>query len=174
MTQLTIYMVEHLFSRPDWEKEWNAWYEGNLKVLLGVPGFLAGQRFRSTGAVPRYLAMYTVDSPAVFESAVYKAAGGGGTNSQRFREAYEIWIRNLFDATQAIPNVMPQDYLLVEDTADGNAPLKPGVQRMTCSGLHKTTPFRCLSVLQSPPKMLPPNAICYRAITAQQGPLYKV
>ena len=171
---MTIYMVEHLFSRPDWEAEWSAWYEGNLKVILGVPGFRTGQRFRSAGAAPRYMAIYTVDSSDVFESAAYKGAGGGGTNSRRFREAYQIWIRNLFDTQQAIPNVGPQDYLLVEDTDDGNLPLKPGVQRMTCSGLHKTTPFRCLSVLQSPPQTLPANAICYCAITAQQGPLYKV
>jgi hypothetical protein len=169
---MTIYMVEHQFSRPDWEVEWNAWYEGNLKVILGVPGFRTGQRFRSTSAAPRYMAMYTVDSPAVFESAAYKAAGGGGTNSQRFREAYQVWIRNLFDAAQAIPHIGPKEYLLVEDTSDGSAPLKAGVQRMTCVGLHKTTAFRCLSVLQSPPQTLPANAICYRAITAQQGPLY--
>ena len=61
---MTIYMVEHLFARPEWEAEWNAWYEGNLKVLLGVPGFRTGQRFRSAGVEPRYMAMYTVDSPA--------------------------------------------------------------------------------------------------------------
>jgi hypothetical protein len=169
---MTIYMVEHLFSRPEWETEWNAWYEGNLKVLLGVPGFRTGQRFRSAGAAPRYMAMYTVDSPAVFNSAAYKTAGGGGTNSQRFREAYQVWIRNLFDTDQAIPNVGPGEYLLVEDTDDGHAALKPGVQRMVCSGLHKTTEFRCLSVLQSPPQTLPAKAFCYRAITAQQGPLY--
>ena len=88
---MTIYMVEHLFSRPDWEAQWNAWYEGNLKVLLGVPGFLTGQRFRSAGSAPRYMAMYTVDSPDV----------------------------------------------------------------------------------SSPPQTVPSNAICYRAITAQQGPLWQ-
>ena len=170
---MTIYMVEHLFSRPEWEAEWNAWYEGNLKVILGVPGFRTGQRFRNAGAAPRYMAMYTVDSPDVFESAVYKAAGGGGTNSQRFREAYQVWIRNLFDTTQAIPNVAAHEFLLVEDAGDDSTPLKPGSQRMRCVGLHKTTPFRCLSVLPSPPQTLPANAICYCAITAQQGPLYK-
>lgn len=170
---MTIYMVEHSFARPDWEAEWNAWYEANLKILLGVPGFRTGQRFRGTGAEPRYMAMYTVDSPAVFDSAIYKAAGGGGTNSQRFREAYRVWIRNLFEATQPIPNVAPHDYLLVEDVADANATLNPGVMRMRCTGLHQTTPYRCLSVLSSPPPALPENAICYRAITAQQTQLYQ-
>ena len=171
---MTIYMVEHLFSRPDWEAEWNAWYKDNLKVLLGVSGFRTGQRFKAADGVPRYMAMYTVDSPAVFESTAYKAAGGGGSNSQRFREAYKIWIRNLFDTMQAIPNVGADEYLLVEDAADESAALKPGVQRMRCVGLHQTTAFRSLSVLQTPPPSVPVNAICYRAITAQQGPLYKV
>jgi hypothetical protein len=170
---MTIYMVEHLFSRPDWEAEWNAWYEGNLKVLMGVRGFRTGQRFKNAAAAPRYMAMYTVDSPDVFDSVVYKAAGGGGTNSRRFREAYQIWIRNLFDSPQPIPNVGRQDYLLVEDTVDASAPLKPGVHRMACTGFHKTTPYRCLSVVQTPPQTLPANALCYCAITAQQGPLYK-
>ena len=35
----TIYIVEQLFGRADWEQEWSAWYNGNLNVLLGVPGF---------------------------------------------------------------------------------------------------------------------------------------
>ncbi len=170
---MTIYMVEHFFSRPDWEAEWNAWYEGNLKVLLSVPGFFTGQRFKSSDGTPRYMAMYTVD-PGVYDTEFYKKSGGGGTASARFREAYKIWIRNLFDTAQAIPNIGPNEFLLAQDTTDGNAPLAAGVQRMTCVGLHKTTPFRCLSVVQAPPQPLPANAICYRAITAQQGPLYKV
>ena len=170
---MTIYMVEHLFSRPDWEAEWNAWYEGNLKVLLSVPGFRTGPRFKRSDGTPRYMAMYTVDR-GVFESDIYKNSGGGGTASRRFREAYKIWIRNLFDAAHAIPNIGPNEFLLVQDTTDNSAPLSAGVQRMTCVGLHQTTPFRCLSVVQSPPRPLPANAIGYRAITAQQGPLYKV
>jgi len=171
---MTIYMVEHLFSRPDWEAEWNAWYEKNLKVLLNVPGFRSGQRFRSSDGTPRYMAMYAIDNPGVLESDIYKNSGGGGSNSRHFRAAYQIWIRNLFDTAQAIPNVGAQEFLLVEDVADSNAQLKPGVQHMTCVGLHKTTPFRCLSMLPSPPQTLPANAICYRAITTQQGPLYQV
>ncbi len=168
---MTIYMVEHLFSRPDWEAEWNAWYEGNLKVLLSVLGFRTGQRFKSSDGTRRYMAMYTV-YPGVFETDFYKKSGGGGTASQRFREAYQIWIRNLFDTDQAIPNVAPNEHLLVQNTRDGNAPVAPGVQRMVCVGLHQTTPYRCLNVLPAAPATLPADAICYRAISAQQGLLY--
>ena len=169
---MTVYMVEQLFSRPEWEAEWNAFYDGNLKVLLAVPGFLTAQRFRSTGSAPRYMAMYTLESPAVFDSAVYIAAGGNGANSVRFREAYKIWIRNLFDTPAPIPNVGPDQYLLVEDRVDASVPPQAGVQCMKVSGMHKTTPYRCLSVLGAPPATLPANALCYRAITAQQGPLW--
>jgi len=170
---MTIYMVEHLFSRPDWEVEWNAWYEKNLKVLLSVPGFRTGQRFRQSSGAPRYMAMYTIDNPGVLDSEFYKNSGGGGTASRRFRAAYQVWIRNLFDTAQPLPNVGAQEFLLVEDTGDDKAAPQPGIQRMRCVGLHKTTLFRCLSVLQLPPQSRATKAICYRAITAQQGPLYK-
>ena len=30
----TIYIVEQLFGRADWEQEWSDWYNGNLNVLL--------------------------------------------------------------------------------------------------------------------------------------------
>lgn len=82
-------------------------------------------------------------------------------------------MRNLFDTTQAIPALCPRQYLLVEDTLDGGRPLAAGVQRMTCTGLHQITPYRCLSVLQAPPQPLPANALCHRAITARQGPLHQ-
>ena len=42
----TIYIVEQLFGRADWEQEWSDWYNGNLDVLLSVPGFRTAQRFR--------------------------------------------------------------------------------------------------------------------------------
>ena len=34
---MTIYMVEHLFARPDWEAGCNAWYEKNMSVLQAPP-----------------------------------------------------------------------------------------------------------------------------------------
>ena len=42
---MTIYMVQHTFSRPAWEDEWNAWYGGNLQVLSApYRGMGIGQR----------------------------------------------------------------------------------------------------------------------------------
>ncbi|MGZ5171275.1 MAG: sugar ABC transporter, partial [Burkholderiales bacterium] len=124
---MTIYMVQHAFSRPDWEDEWNAWYGNNLKVLLSVPGFRTGQRFKALdGSPPRYMAVYTVDSPDVFDSRFYKDAGGGGTNSQRFRPAYHVWIRNLFEGIKAAPAICDDEYLVSVDSTTQNVEL-PGV-----------------------------------------------
>jgi hypothetical protein len=169
----TIYMVEQLFARTDWEAEWSAWYNENLKVLLAVPGFRTAQRFRNVSDAPRYLAIYTLDSPAVFQTQTYIDAGGNGANSVRFRPAYQMWKRNLFDDTARAVNVDLQQFLLVEDIADAGTPPRAGARRLPCTGMHKTTLFRDLSVLSAPVDTLPENAVCYRPLTPQLGQLYK-
>jgi hypothetical protein len=168
----TIYMVEQLFARADWEAEWSAWYNENLKVLLAVPGFRSAQRFRNVGESPRYLAIYTVDSAAVFQTQVYIDAGGNGANSARFRPAYQMWKRNLFDGNAPALEVDVRQFLLVEDLADASTPSRPGAQRLPCTGMHKTTAFRDLTVLHAPVDALD-NAVCYRPLTPQLGQRYK-
>ncbi len=170
---MTIYMVEQLFARADWEQEWSDWYNGNLNVLLSVPGFRSAQRFRNAGESPRYLAIYTIDSPAVFQTQTYIDAGGNGANSVRYRPAYQMWKRNLFDDGMPATNVDTSNYLLVEDVADASAPLRPGARRMPCTGMHQTTAFRDLMVLAEPLGTLPENAVCYRPLTPMLGQLYK-
>ena len=174
---MTIYMVQHAFSRPDWEEEWNAWYGGNLKVLLSVPGFRTGQRFKALdGSLPRYMAVYTVESPDVFESRIYKDAGGGGINSQRFRPAYQVWIRNLFEGINTVPEIRDGEYLVCVDSNARDSDV-PGVQPLwlECTGFHMTTPYRGIAVVSEDQV----DALCrdsritvYQPITAQQGSLY--
>jgi hypothetical protein len=166
-------MVEQLFARAEGEAEWSAWYDENLKVLLAVPGFRTAQRFRNAGESPRYLAIYTVDSPAVFQTQVYIDAGGNGANSARFRPAYRMWKRNLFDDDKPALKVDTSQYLLVEDIDEAGAPQRRGAQRLRCTGMHKTTPYRDLSVVPEPYDGLPAYALCYRPLTPQLGQLYK-
>lgn len=166
-------MVEQLFARADWEAQWSAWYNENLKVLLAVPGFRSAQRFRNAGEAPRYLAIYTLDSPAVFQTQVYIDAGGNGANSVRFRPAYQMWKRNLFDDTLPAVNVGLSQYLLVQDVADAATPARQGARRLPCTGMHKTTAFRDLTVLSAPLMGLPDHALCYRPLTPQLGQRYK-
>ena len=125
------------------------------------------------GDTPRYLAMYTVDSPAVYQTETYIKAGGNGANSARFRPAYQLWTRNLYDDEDSAIDVPLGQFLLVEDVTDGNAPKRAGAKRLTCTGMHKTYPFRDLTVLAAPPANVPANAICYRTLTEQRKQLYK-
>lgn len=173
---MTIYMVQHVFSRPEWEEEWNAWYAANLKVLLGVQGFCTGQRFKALeGSPPRYMAVYTVDSPEVFESRGYRDMGGGGTNSQRFRPAYQVWIRNLFEGIAAAPAVRSDEYLVCVDSETKDDELRDvPLTWLEAIGFHKSTPYRGITVVKQHHIDLlrgRPDATVYRPITGQQGSL---
>ena len=63
---------------PEAEADFNAWYdEEHLPALARVPGTLAARRYRSTeanGDSHRYVAIYHLESPAVTQSAAWKAA----------------------------------------------------------------------------------------------------
>jgi len=173
---MSIYMVQHAFSRPDWEDEWNAWYAGNLKVLMAVPGFLTGQRFKAlNGIPPRYMAVYTVESPAVFESERYKQAGGGGVNSQRFRPAYKVWIRNLFEGVETAPEVRDDECLVCVDSPARNLEV-PGVRLtwLESTGFHRSTPYRGIGIADGKREQTLQSVegvTLYRPITARLGPL---
>jgi len=143
-----IYMVEHTFRLPALEADWNAWYFGNLDVLLAVPGFHSAQRFRIPGATPpRYMAMYTVDGPEVFESKTYIEAGGNGANSARFRPAYQVWVRNLFADVDAAPEVAAGSCLVTIDSATPRRDTPTAMQWGCAIGFHRTTPYRGLAVV---------------------------
>jgi hypothetical protein len=144
-----IYMVEHTFSMPQLEDEWNAWYAGNLQVLLSVPGIESAQRFRIPNTEPpRYMAMYTVAGPEVFDTEAYRSAGGGGANSVRFRPAYQVWIRNIFAGIDVAPDVKAGERLISID-ADRALDDLPGValEWGRSVALHRTTPLRGLAVV---------------------------
>ena len=173
---MSIYMVQHSFAKPEWEQEWNDWYAGNLPVLMSVPGFLTGQRFKSPdGNPPRYMAMYTVREPGVFQSETYIAKGGNGVNSQRFRPAYQVWIRNLLEGIAQAPEVKPGEALLVVDSPERVGPhVDLPLAWLETTGFHKSTPWRGLAVVtaaQAERVRNDPRVIVYEPITAQLGPV---
>jgi hypothetical protein len=146
-----IYMVEHTFSMPQLEDEWNTWYEGNLRVLLSVPGIESAQRFRVPAANPsRFMAMYTIPGPEVFDTDAYRNAGGGGANSVRFRPAYQVWIRNVFAGIEVAPDVKQDECLLSLDAEQERADALGVAWRWGRSvALHRTTPMRGLAVVSA-------------------------
>ena len=74
-----LYVVRCNFSSRDEEEIWNTWYSGKKQDwLLGAPGFQFGQRYASEAVSDgvRYLALYRIDSEAVFKSPYYLASWG--------------------------------------------------------------------------------------------------
>ena len=156
-----IYMVDHVFSDPATEPEWHAWYAGYLQKLIKVPGIRSAQRFKALDCMPsRYLAMYTVDSTDVYASPAYRNMGGGGSQSVRFHGAYQLWTRNLFvsvlpdrneDRDVAAPRVTTGQRVLVFDRSqfDPQSPLEARATWLTAVGLHMTTKYRAVLVLDA-------------------------
>jgi len=166
-----IYMVDHVYADPATEQAWHDWYAGYLRKLVSVPGLHTAQRFRAIGNAPaRYLAMYTIASAQVYESEAYRNIGGGGSQSARFHDAYQLWTRNLFDAVprddaapaSAIraPIVKDGQRLLVMDRekvaglprSQGEAAAHVLESQMTwlkAIGLHMTTKYRAFVVLDT-------------------------
>ena len=73
-----VYMVRCNFAEPAKEQAWNAWYSGpKIEQMLAKPYFRTCQRFRlASGTGRNYLALWTVQSPAAFETAEYTSDWG--------------------------------------------------------------------------------------------------
>lgn len=116
-----IYMVEIDFSSDEHFADWETWYNGNLPLILTVPGFETAQRLELvTQGAPRFLAIYTISDPNVFDSQAYLAVGGGGTASSRWK-AYIKRRRNLFSGLDIVPEITPHALLGVMDADPGTA-----------------------------------------------------
>jgi hypothetical protein len=171
---MSIYMVQHSFSKPEWLQEWNDWYANNLKVFMTIPGIFTAQRFQALhGSPPRFMAVYTVD-PNVFESKIYLDNGGGGKASERFRPAYSVWIRNLFEGLGEVPAVALDQYLVIKDGADQTMHANDlEFQVLKTTGFHQTTPKRGIKVVaetQLSGLSQLEDLTIYRPITAQMKP----
>jgi hypothetical protein len=145
-----IYMVDHVYTDVATEPAWHEWYAGYLRKLVAVPGIDSAQRFKAIGcAPPRYLAMYSVASPAVYESDAYRNMGGGGSQSARFHHAYQLWTRNLFEGAARAPVVRDRQRVLVFDREhrDESGPFASRATWLRSVGLHMTTPYRAFVVI---------------------------
>lgn len=147
-----IYMVDHIFANPQTEPAWHEWYAGYLQKLLSVPGFGSAQRFKAIGETPsRFLAMYSVESAAVYDSQGYKNIGGGGSQSARFHGDYQLWTRNLFEGANDVPVVNEGQCVYALDSAslDRKLPLSQMPLWLKSVGLHQTTRYRAIIVLDA-------------------------
>jgi len=120
--------------------EWDEWYRGHLAAMVAVPGITSAQRFRALDeGVPPSLAMYTVASPAVFDSEIYLRARGMGRFVSVVNEA--LHRRNLFDGLDAAPEVSIGGVLLVADRAIAG-PAAAGIAWLRAVAIDRSTPYR--------------------------------
>jgi hypothetical protein len=147
-----IYMVDHVYGDAATEPAWHDWYAGYLQKLVSVPGIDTAQRFRAIDcSPPRYLAMYSVASAAVYESDAYRNMGGGGSQSARFHDAYRSWTRNLFEGASRAPIVREGQRVLVFDREhrDETGSVASRATWLEAVGLHMTTRYRAFLVLDA-------------------------
>ena len=112
-----LYIVELDFIGYGREPQWNAWYSEHVEVLLSLPGFLTAQRFKCVTAHPSpYLALYTVESAGVLESAPYRSHGGRNSVGE-WKPMMTNWHRNLFSGIPQAPAVALDQFLMVSESS---------------------------------------------------------
>lgn len=143
-----IYTVECSFADPVSEAEWNDFYsDEKLPALISVTGFHTSQRFRAMSVgCPVYLALHTIDDPAVLTGDEYRRKGGG--NFAKWQQHITDWHRNVYDDIGLAPRVGADERLLL--SACGPAPLiRLGLKplAMHAVALEKLPQRRWLAVL---------------------------
>ena len=157
-----VYIVRCNFIEPAKEQAWNAWYSGpKIEQMLAKPYFRSCQRFRLTSGTGRnYLALWTVRSPAAFETVEYTADWGFSDWAPHITD----WSRDLFDggaASERAFAVAPAGSLQVVSfdgmgEADAQAARalitssEPDMMWLPVVGLDRHTPLIGLQPLSDP------------------------
>ena len=162
-----IFFSESGLVEPSRLPEWDEWYKGHLAAMAAVPGVLSAQRFAALDpGVPPSLAMYTVTSPAVFESEIYRQTRGMGPWVGLVDE--KLHRRNLFDGLENAPEIPEGGVLAVADRA-APEPID-GLTWLAAAGLDRTTPYRGIAVfpdVATARRAVGGKAAFYRPVTAR-------
>lgn len=135
-----IFTSESGLTDPSRMPEWDAWYQGHLAAMAAVPGITSAQRFRGLDqGPPPSLAMYTVASPAVFDSEIYLRTRGMGPFLPLVDRG--LHRRNLFEGLDAAPEVPIGGILLVADRA-AEDPAAEGIVWLRAVAIDRSTPYR--------------------------------
>jgi hypothetical protein len=139
-----IFTSESGLTDPSRTAEWDAWYRGHLAAMVAVPGVTSAQRFRALDeGPPPSLAMYTVASPAVFDSAIYLRTRGMGPFISAVDERRHR--RNLFEGLDAAPDVPMGGILLIADR-DAAGTADDRIFWLRAVALDRSVPYRGIAV----------------------------
>ncbi|HWD58964.1 MAG TPA: GNAT family protein [Stellaceae bacterium] len=162
-----IFFSESALIEPSRRPEWDEWYKSHLVAMASVPGCLSAQRFAALGpGVPPSLAMYTVASPAMFDSETYRRTRGMGPWAGLVDETQHR--RNLFSGLDAAPEIPESGVLAL---ADRPAPDDlAGFAWLAAAGLDRSTPYRGIAVfpdIASARRTTRGGAALYRPVTGR-------
>jgi hypothetical protein len=143
-----IFMSQSGLIDPRRDADWDRWYIDHLRVMVSVKGVESAQRFKTTrsGYSPS-LAMYSMESPAVFEDPYYLSIRGLGEFQNLIERRY--YRRNLFAGLDLAPAVLADQRLLIWDTA---APCEVDDVHFTwleAVAIDKSTPYRGIAVIDA-------------------------
>jgi hypothetical protein len=83
---------------PEYEAEFNAWYDQeHIPQLLGVPGFVTGRRYQAVEGKPKYIALYELRDENALKSDAFRAVRESPTPwSQRITPQFRNTQRGVF------------------------------------------------------------------------------
>jgi len=143
-----IFMSQSGLSDPNREADWDVWYRDHLRIMASVNGVDSAQRFKTT--TPGYspsLAMYTMESAAVFSDPYYLSIRGMGEFQNLVDRRY--YHRNLFAGLDLAPAVSNDQLLLVWDAPQPRT--IPGFEFIWLEAVaaDKSTPYRGIAVVEA-------------------------
>ena len=114
-----------------------------MRNLVRVPGLRDAQRLQDAAGAADFVQIYSVDGPAVFASAAYKAVGGPVHREVAdWSRQFTHWRRNLFVAADG-GDVRAPGFALGEAVRMEDAEVPGGIGMwLRCVGLDGTVAFR--------------------------------
>ena len=129
------------------ETEWDVWYVEHLRIMATVDGIRSARRYKSDSqGYPPSLAIYVVDSMAVFEDPYYQKIRGMGEWLLLIDRAF--YRRNLFEGMIEPPEVPANHVLWLIDSETPDLVLGDiGFTWLRSVGLDRSTPYRGIAVM---------------------------
>ena len=162
-----IFMSQSGLTDPNRSADWDAWYLEHLRVMASVEGIESAQRFKT--ASPNYspsLAMYSVESAAVFQDPYYLSIRGMGEFKELVDKSY--YHRNLFSGLDLAPAVSADQVLLVWDATSARPAHGLEFVWLEAIAADRSVPWRGIAVITAARARTVPETLgiaCYAPVT---------
>lgn len=167
-----IFMSQSGLVDPGRDADWDAWYLEHLRIMVSVKGVESAQRFKTSS--PRHspsLAMYSMESAAVFEDPYYLSIRGLG----EFRALVDTrhYRRNLFAGLDLAPAVDPEQVLLVWDATEPRQARGFAFTWLEAVAADKSTPYRGIALIDARRSPEVPEELGIATYTPVTGVVHK-